>query len=188
MNFKMLKAMAQAYQEQKRRQLAQPEQLKTIKKAYNDICAGEDPWTALGNFRNTWYGYATHMRSELVSEPLIKPEQEIEYTHRWAAFCTASVEFLCERYNVPCPDWVDDPYYTLSYPWSGSYVFPEIHQHNIETTYQPFKKRNIFCGNRLFRNKYEMYEWIVEAIEQGMTDMSEIRNYALQKEIAIHDA
>src|SRR5215472_15311485 len=138
MNFEKLKGLAQAYQEQKRRQSAQPKRPKTIKKAYNDICAGEDPWTALGNFSNAWYGYATHMRSELVSEPLIKPEQETEYTHRWAAFCAASVEFLCERYNVPCPDWVDDPYYTLFYPWSGSYVFPEIHQRDIETTYQPF--------------------------------------------------
>jgi len=33
-----------------------------------------------------------------------------------------------------------------------------------------------------------MYEWIAEAIEQGMTNMSEIHNYARQKEIAIHGA
>lgn len=188
MNFEKLKVLALAYREQKKRQSAQPKQPRTMTKAYADICAGEDPWTALGNFSNAWFGYATQMRAELVREPLIEPGQETEYTHRWAAFCAASVEFLCERYNVPCPDWVDDPSYTLISPWSGSYVFPEIRQHDIDTTYPPFKKRNIFCGNGLFRNKYEMYEWIAEAIEQGMTNTSEIHNYARQKEIAIHGA
>jgi hypothetical protein len=29
--------------------------LHTMAWAYQDICAGEDPWTALGNFKNAWY-------------------------------------------------------------------------------------------------------------------------------------
>jgi hypothetical protein len=32
--------------------------LHTMAWAYQDICAGEDPWTALGNFKNAWYDYA----------------------------------------------------------------------------------------------------------------------------------
>jgi hypothetical protein len=51
----------------------------------------------------------------------------------------------------------------------------------------PFACRNIFCSNRLFQNKYEMYEWIQEAIAQGMTNIAEIHQYARQKEISIHE-
>jgi hypothetical protein len=31
--------------------------VQTMARAYQQICAGEaDPWIALGNFRNAWYG------------------------------------------------------------------------------------------------------------------------------------
>lgn len=91
--------------------------VQTMAWAYRQICAGEDPWTALGNFTNAWYDYAKNMRSSLVSEPLTEPEQSTEHTRRWGAFCAASVEFLCERYGVPCPDWVHNPRYILITPW-----------------------------------------------------------------------
>ena len=52
----------------------------------------------------------------------------------------------------------------------------------------PFARRNIFCTNRLFQNKYEMYTWIQEAIEQGLTNPSDIHQYARQKEISLHGA
>src|SRR5690348_826459 len=97
-----------------------PARLDTMAWAYNEICTGEDPWTALGNFTNAWYDYAKHMRVDLVSEPLTMPEQETEYTRHWAAFCAASVEFLCERYDVICPEWVHDLHYTLPEPWYGN--------------------------------------------------------------------
>jgi hypothetical protein len=35
------------------------------------------PWTALGDFSNAWYGYAKHIRPDLVKEPLIKPEKKL---------------------------------------------------------------------------------------------------------------
>ena len=89
----------------------------TMTRAYQQICGGEEPWIALGNFRNAWYGYAKDRRVALVSEPLAKPVQDTELTHRWSAFCAATVEFLCERYDVACPPWVYDPRYTLETPW-----------------------------------------------------------------------
>jgi hypothetical protein len=45
-----------------------------------------------------------------------------------------------------------------------------------------------FCSNRLYQNKYEMYEWIQEAIVKGMTDVHEIQRYARQKEISLYGA
>jgi hypothetical protein len=190
MKFETLKAMSQAYNEQKKEPPVLPRTIHTMAWAYNEICAGEDPWTALGNFTNAWYGYGTHIRAELVSEPLVKPEQETEYTHRWGAFCAASVEFLCERYGIACPDWVHNHYYTLETPWWYT-LHPDnpSEQKSVQkTTPTPFACRNIFCTNRLFQNKYEMYGWIQEAIEQGMTDINEIHDYARKKEIAIHGA
>ncbi|HLZ55820.1 MAG TPA: hypothetical protein VKR06_02640 [Ktedonosporobacter sp.] len=163
-----------------------PATIHTMALAYTEICAGEDPWTALGNFTNAWYSHAKHIRSDLVREPLVKPEQETERLRRWSAFCAASTEFLCDRYGILCPEWVYDPHYILPSPWSGSDTFPELTQDRMGTAQPPFVKRNIFCGSRLFQNKYEMFEWTQEARAKGITDPREISRYARRKEIAIH--
>jgi hypothetical protein len=183
-----IRQMAQTYEGWMQDPSISPRPLETMKWAYQQICAGKDPWTGLGSFSHAWYGYAKDKRAALVNEPLIKPEQETEYTHYWSAFCAASVEFLCERYNVPCPDWVYDPHYSLQDPWwyTSQADNPIIRERTLKTTPVPFARRNIFCGNRLFQNKYEMYEWMQEAIAQGITNPSEIHRYARQKETDIH--
>jgi len=61
-------------------------------------------------------------------------------------------------------------------------------EHTRRTTPPPFARRNIFCSNRLYQNKYEMYEWIQEAIVKGMTDVHEIQRYAREKEISLYGA
>ncbi len=163
--------------------------LQTMKRAYQHICTGEEPWIALGNFRNAWYGYAKDIRVNLVNEPLLEPEQETEHARHWGAFCAASVEFLCDRYGVACPEWVYLPRYTLTTPWYGETrdaIQKSVLQYLIETAPVPFARRNVFCGNRLFQNKYEMSAWVQEARAQGITDPSEVWRYARQKEISIH--
>lgn len=166
--------------------------IQTIRRAYQDICAGEDPWTALGNFTNAWYDYAKQMRAALVSEPLEKPEPETEHIHHWAAFCAASVEFLCERYSIPCPQWVQDSHYVLSTPWYGDNIVnladTDVLQYRRKTSPPPFARRNVFCGNRLFQNKYEMTEWVQEARSKGISNPRDIWRYARQKETALHGA
>jgi hypothetical protein len=187
--FETLQAMAQAYYEKLQEPPILPATIETMHWAYTQICTEEDPWTALGNFTNAWYGYAKHIRADLVNEPLTKPAQETEYTHQWAAFCAASVEFLCDRYTIPCPDWALDSYYILETPWWRTQQHnPAMRKRLLQITPPPFARRNIFCSNRLFQNKYEMYEWIQEAITQGITNPAEIHSYAQQKEISIHGA
>ena len=158
--------------------------------AYQQICAGEDPWTALGNFTNAWYDYAKDIRAALVSEPLVKQEQDTEYNRHWGAFCAASVEFLCDRYGVLCPEWVQEPDYMLSTPWYGDNIVnladTVVLEHRIKTSPTPFARRNVFCGNRLYQNKYEMHEWVQEAHIKGMSNPREIWHYARQKEAALH--
>lgn len=162
--------------------------LQTIAEAYRQICDGEEPWIALGNFRNAWYGYAKDRRDALVSEPLEKSAQNTEVANRWGAFCAATVEFLCERYDIPCPQWVHDPRYTLETPWwyTERADDPKIRKRLMQTTPEAFARRKILCGNRLYQNKYEMSAWVQEARAQGITDPGEVWRYARQKEISIH--
>ncbi len=135
-------------------------------------------------------GYARHIRSDLVKEPLIRPEQETENTQRWGAFCAASVEYLCCLYHQSCPEWVHNPSYMLDTPWwyTQRADDPMIRENLRRMTPPPFARRNIFCSNRLYQNKYEMYDWIQEAIVKGITDVHEIQRYARQKEISLYGA
>ena len=144
-------------------------------------------WIALGNCRNAWYGYAKDHRLALVEELLGEPEQKTERTRRWAAFCAASVEFLCGCYSVPCPEWVHDLRYILITPWWPEYASRlSTRIELMHSTPDPFVRRHIFGGNRLYQNKYEMSAWAQEARDKGITNPGEIFRYARQKEIRIH--
>jgi hypothetical protein len=188
LSLEAVRLIAQTYEELKQENIEASRPLETMRWAYQQTCAGKDPWTGLGCFSHAWYGYAKDNRAALISEPLEKPEQETEHTRRWAAFCAASVEFLCERYHVPCPHWVYDPSYTLPDPWwrTPQAADPGMQADLRRTTPAPFKRRNIFCGNRIFQNKYEQFEWTQEAMEKGLTDPNDIRSYVHQKEVSIH--
>lgn len=48
-----------------------PATIQTISWAYQQICAGEDPWAALGNFTDIWYDYGWGICAALVSESLV---------------------------------------------------------------------------------------------------------------------
>jgi hypothetical protein len=185
-----LRMMAQEYADRQKRPPQLPATIDTICYAYQRICQGEDPWTALGDFSNAWFGYARHIRPDLIKEPLAQPEQETELTQRWAAFCAASVEYLCDLHQQICPRWINDTSYILEVPWwyAQRADDPEVRISLQKTTPPPFANRNIYCGNRLYQNKYEMYEWIQEAISKGITDVHEIQGYAQQKERNLYGA
>jgi len=131
--------------------------LQTMSIAFQQICAGERDWTALGNFMNYWYSYAKDRRETLIADPLPAYDESSLYQHRWATFCAASVEWFCNKYSVPCPEWVHDPKYTLSEPWF-------FHEHErakswlLRTTPEEFTRRNVFCGDNCYSNKWELAE------------------------------
>jgi hypothetical protein len=134
--------------------------LQTMAWTYQEICQGERPWTALGNFMNDWFDYAKDRRAQLVADPIVLPESPSSEMFRWAVFCAASVEWFCKRYEVPCPNWVYNPAYRLSEPWFDALhpEKPEVRERLFRQTPEPFTRRNIFCGNRMFANKYEFVE------------------------------
>src|SRR6266702_577166 len=131
--------------------------LQTFKLSYTQILAGADPWIPLGNFMHQFFGYYKQYRAELVHEPLEAPENLSPEHFQWAVFCAASVEHLCKKYEIPCPNWALDPRYTLEEPWyyDMNADLPEVQEDLRQTTPEEFSRRNIFCGDRTYRNKYE---------------------------------
>lgn len=134
-------------------------ELQTITLAYREICEGEDPWIALGNFLHDFFGNFPDQREELIKDSIQEPPESTPDLQRWAVFCAASVEFLCQQYSIPCPDWVFNPAYTLPEPWFHSPAAaykPAVRARIERETPEPFTRRNVYCGNRVFLNKYEV--------------------------------
>jgi hypothetical protein len=129
--------------------------LQTVARAYQEILAGEEPWLALGNFMNDWFIYAREHRAELIAEVPAQHGDEL-YQQRWATFIAASVEYLCQQSGLPCPLWVQDPGYQLETPWYHAlYVDEVVRAWLQETTPEPFRRRNIYCGDRVYLDKQE---------------------------------
>ena len=143
------------------------DRLQTMAVAYAEICQGERPWTALGNFMNDWFGCAKDRREQLVADPLPTPQALTQETHRWAAFIAASVEWLCQKYAVRCPLWVHNPVYVLAETWWYADGIQKLHVRArlLEETPEPFARRNIYCGNRMYNNKYEVDDLIDQLLE-----------------------
>jgi hypothetical protein len=135
----------------------------TMRRAYQDIRDGNDPWVALGDFSHDWYGnYAEPgQRVTLVAEPIELPDEEAQAREllAWAAFCAASVEYLCLQAAMPVPEWVKDPRYVLS-EQEAFYTSPLAYKQRVRERLQheapePFRRRNVFCSERVYANKYE---------------------------------
>lgn len=129
----------------------------TMSRTFQHICQGENEWIAFGNFMNNWYAYAKDQREALIHDPLPEYDRNTLFQQQWATFCAASVEWFCHTYNVPCPSWVHDPKYTLETPWFF-YTHDEAKAILRQTTPQEFTRRNIFCGDNCFDNKWELIE------------------------------
>jgi hypothetical protein len=127
-------------------------------KTFEYICEGEMPWIALGNFLNEWFANAKEQREALVADPLFDAPIEERY-QRWAAYCAASVEHLCQRYGVPCPSWVHENRYVLATTWY-THTEPQRQAELVASTPIAFRKRNIYSGSheQMFGNKWEMVE------------------------------
>lgn len=127
----------------------------TMRLSFEQICQGEAPWVALGNFMNDWYAYHFEERERLVVDPL--PEEYPQEYRQWASFCAASVLWFCSTYELSCPSWADNPRYVLPEPWYMDYQ-PGFREHLRKSTAEEFTRYNIYCGDRVYTNKYERDE------------------------------
>jgi hypothetical protein len=131
--------------------------VQTLADAYQAIVQGALPWVALGDFLNEWFDYSREQREELVAEPVTAPLDPTSELHRWATFCAASAEWLCQQGSTPCPAWVHDPAFCLPERWLDAPQAhkPEVRTWLLQTTPEPFARRNIFCGDRVLATKYD---------------------------------
>lgn len=131
--------------------------LQTFRRSYAQILRGDDPWLPLGNMMHQFFGAYQAYRAELVADPIEVPADASSEDFRWAVFCAASVEYLCQKYNLPCPSWALDERYVLTEPWYYDLAgdLPEVQEDLRETTPEAFARRNVFCGDDVYRNKYE---------------------------------
>lgn len=131
--------------------------LQTFARCYEQIVAGDDPWLPLGDLMHQFFGSLKHRRAELVADPIVVPENVTPEQWRWAVFCAASVVYLCHVYGLPSPAWAQDEAFRLANPWYlgiGAELLrrqEKLHQ----TTPEEFAIRNVFCGERVYWNKYE---------------------------------
>jgi hypothetical protein len=144
----------------------------TIRQAYWDIQHGDDPWVAIGNFSHAWFGNYVNQRTKLVTDPIELTSQEALttqhlYLRQWAAFCAASVEYLCLQAHMSVPEWVNDPTYVLTEE-EALYTSPLAQKQRVRERLQseapePFKRRNVFCSARVYANKYETLPPLVQS-------------------------
>ena len=132
----------------------------TIKQAYQDIKNGDDPWVAIGDFSHDWYGNypETAQRIALVSEPITIPAAASVELRQWAAFCASSVEYLCQEAAIAIPSWIYDSSYILSTE-EAFYTSPLAYKQRVrerleQEAPEAFRKRNVFCSERIYANKY----------------------------------
>lgn len=132
--------------------------LQTMRLSFEQICQGQNPWIPLGNFMNDWYELHADCREQLIVEPL--PEHYPPEFHYWAVFCASSVEWFTRKYGVSCPSWVYAPQYNLTIPHFSSEK-EALRAYYLATTPEEFTRRNIFCGNRMFANKWEALDGLM---------------------------
>jgi len=134
-------------------------QLWTFQRAYAEILAGEaNAWLPLGDMMHQFFGAYKHLRTDLVADPIFVPEDVSPELFRWAVFCAASVEHLCRKYGLQVPAWSLDEHYTLAEAWYLDQIgsdLPDVQEELRDETPEEFARRNVFCGEEPYRNKYE---------------------------------
>ena len=128
----------------------------TLARAYDELASGKEGFRiAIGNFMNAFFLYYVESRQELLDPSIQLPDNPSLEQRGWAAFCAGAAEYLAAHYDLQCPNWAFDPAYSMPEPW---YIVPNPNRAMREdfqkTAPEAFRKRNVFCSNRVFANAH----------------------------------
>lgn len=130
----------------------------TLAAAYQQLASGDEDFrVAIGDFMDEFFLYCANddERQELLNDPIQLPEKPTQKQWGWASFCAGAAEYLANRYGLHCPTWALDPTYQMLEPW---YINPDatpaMRASFQETAPDAFRKRNVFCSNRVFSNPH----------------------------------
>lgn len=131
--------------------------IQTLAMAYDDLASNRaDFREAFGNFVDAFFLYAVDDRQRLLDEPIQVPLHPSVDQLGWAAFTAATAEHLTERYDLICPAWALEEKYYLQRSWyhPAARTYPKLRKDFRETAPEPFRKRNVFCSDRVFSNTH----------------------------------
>lgn len=127
----------------------------TLAVTYKELSEGERFRLAVGNFMNEFFMYSVHSRQALLDDPIQLPEIPTKAQRNSAAFCAAAADYLAQRYHLRCPEWALDPMLVLAEPY---YIVraesPTLRASLSASTPEPFRRRNVFCGEKIFTNAH----------------------------------
>jgi hypothetical protein len=128
----------------------------SMQMAYASIVSGEHPWVALGDFGNYFFADDPECsRRMLIRDDIHVPTDATPEQFRWAAFCAASVVYLCHKYELEIPTWVH-LHPRLETAWFQDAETNLVRRERyLKTTPPEFIERNIFCGDRVWQDKKE---------------------------------
>ena len=128
--------------------------LQSLAVTYQELSEGETFRLAVGNFMNAFFLSAVRDRQALLDEPIQTPAGATVAQHQWTAFCAGAAEYLATRYRLRCPTWATDPAYVLPEPWylPPGDTNPAVRAVFQTSTPEPFRRRNVWCGDRVFTN------------------------------------